>query len=107
MASKSVVSVKLFSATISRAQIARLRLLHGTRITSSSVVEFFGVILVPLGNFHDDVGRAVGDGLAAEARLGRNSGSHIEFVEFCVGGFVAGLEALFENDVASGAGTDA
>ena len=71
------------------------------------MVEFFGVVLVPLGDFHDDVSGAVGDSLAAEAGLGRDAGSHVEFVEFGVRGFVAGLEALFENDVARGAGTNA
>jgi hypothetical protein len=34
---------------------------------TDSVIEFLGVVLVPVGNFDDDVGGAVGDGLAAEA----------------------------------------
>src|SRR5271167_2983496 len=73
----------------------------------SSVIGFFGVIFVPLGDFHDDVGGAVGDGLAAETRFLRDAWGHVEFVEFGVGGFVAGLEALLDDDVAGGAGADA
>src|SRR5277367_540912 len=71
------------------------------------VISFFRVIFVPVGNFDDDVGGAIGNGLAAEARLWRDAGSHVQFVEFGVGGFVAGFEALLDDDVARGAGADA
>src|SRR6267378_2123038 len=73
----------------------------------SSVIQFLGVIFVPIGNFHDDVCSAVGDGLAAEARLRRDAGGFVEFVKFGVGGFVAGLEAFAHDDVARRAGTNA
>ena len=73
----------------------------------NSVIGFFGVVFVPLGDFYDDVGGAVGNGLAAEARFLRDARGHVEFVEFGVGGFVAGLEALLDDDVAGGAGADA
>ena len=71
------------------------------------MVEFLGVIFVPVGNFDDDVGSAVGNGLAAEARLRRDAGSFIELVELGVGGFVAGFEAFAHDDVARGASADA
>jgi len=64
------------------------------------VIEFLGVVLVPIGNFHNDVRCAIGDGLAAEARLWRDAGGFVEFVQFGVGGFVAGLQALMNDDVA-------
>ena len=71
------------------------------------VVGFLGVVFVPLGDFYDDVGGAVGDGLAAQAGLGSDAGGFVELVEFGVGGFVAGFEALLDHDVAGGAGADA
>ena len=71
------------------------------------MIEFLGVVFVPVGDFDDDVGGAVGDGLAAEAGLGGDAGSFVEFVEFGVGGFVAGFKALPDDDVAGGAGADA
>src|SRR6266446_1477870 len=71
------------------------------------MIEFLGVIFVPVGDFYDDVGGAVGDGLAAEAGFGRDAGSFVEFVEFGVGGFVAGFEAFPHDDVARRAGADA
>src|SRR5260370_1932717 len=71
--------------------------------TTESVVEFLGVILVPVGDFDDDVGGAVGHGLAAEARLRGDAGSLIELVAFGVGGFVARLQALLHDDVPGGA----
>jgi hypothetical protein len=71
------------------------------------VVCFFGVVFVPLGDFDNDVGGAVGDGLAAEPGFLGDARGHVEFVELGVGGFVAGLEALLNDDVAGGAGADA
>ncbi len=55
------------------------------------MIQFFGVVFVPVGDFDDDVGGAVGNGLAAEAGLWGDAGGFVEFVEFGVGGFVAGL----------------
>src|SRR6266850_738176 len=75
--------------------------------TTELMVELLGVILVPIGNLHDDVGGAVGDGLAAEARLRGDARSFVQFVELGVGGLVAGLEALAHDDVARGAGANA
>src|SRR4029077_13643178 len=66
-----------------------------------------GVVFVPVGDFNDDVGGAIGHGLAAEARFRRDAGGLVEFVEFGVGGFVAGFEPLLHDDVASGAGANA
>src|SRR3989475_2690071 len=71
------------------------------------MVEFLGVILVPIGNFNDDVGGAVGNGLAAEARLRGDTGSFVQLVELGVGGFVAGFETFPQDHMARGASTDA
>src|SRR5450755_1671771 len=70
------------------------------------VIQFFGVVLVPFRNFYHDVRGSVGNCLAAEARFLRDARSHIQFVKFGVGGFVAGFEALSHDDVAGGAGAD-
>src|SRR5882724_11374983 len=75
--------------------------------TTKLMIEFLGVIFVPIGNFHHDVGGAVGDGLAAEARLRGDAGGFVEFIELGVGGLVAGLEAFAHDDVARGAGANA
>src|SRR5437879_1214005 len=75
--------------------------------TTASVIEFLGVVLVPIRDFHNDVGGAIGNGLAAEARLWRDAGSFVELVQFGVGSFVARLQALMNNDVAGRAGADA
>src|SRR5713226_7430832 len=64
----------------------------------------FGVVFVPFGNLDDHVGRAIGDALAAQARLGRDSRGFVELIVFGVGGFVAGLQPLMHDDVAGGAG---
>src|SRR5713101_1025196 len=72
----------------------------------SLVVQFLGIILVPLGNLDDDVGRAVGNGLAAETRFGRNAGCLVEFIQFRIGGFIAGLEAFPDDEVARRAGAN-
>src|SRR6266852_623022 len=75
--------------------------------TTELVIEFLGVVFVPFGDFNDDVGGAVGNCLAAEARFRGDAGSFVEFVEFGVGGFVTGFEAFSHDDVASGTGADA
>src|SRR5712664_1291306 len=82
---------------------------HGLNLPAGQnlMIEFLGVVFVPVGDFDDDVGGAVGDGLAAEARLGGDARGFVELVEFGVGGFVAGFEALVNDDVAGGAGADA
>ncbi len=71
------------------------------------MIEFLGVVFVPFGDFNDDVRGAVGHGLAAQARLRGDAGGFVEFVEFGVGGFVAGFEAFSHDDVARRAGADA
>src|SRR5439155_4588774 len=71
------------------------------------MVEFLGVVFVPVGNFDDDVGGAVGNGLAAEARLRRDAGGFVQLVELGVGGFVAGFESFAHDDMARRAGADA
>src|SRR5712692_5062984 len=73
----------------------------------SSVIEFLGVVLVPIGNFHNDVRGAVGNGLAAEARLWRDARGFVELVEFGVSGLVARFKPLMNDDVARRAGADA
>jgi hypothetical protein len=73
----------------------------------NSVIGFFGVVFVPLGDLYDDIGGTVGHGLAAEPRFLRNAWSHVEFVEFGVSGVVAGFEALLDDDVAGGSGAHA
>src|SRR5437016_9386150 len=71
------------------------------------MIEFLGVIFVPVGDFDNDVGSAVGNGLAAEARPRRDAGGFVQLVELGVGGFVAGFEAFAHDDMARRAGADA
>src|SRR6267142_656147 len=89
------------------AEIAEKRWRDKPAATTELVIEFLGVIFVPVGNFDDDVGGAVGDGLAAEARLRGDAGRFVQFVELGVGGLVAGLEAFAHDDVARRAGANA
>src|SRR6202158_3676298 len=72
-----------------------------------SVVQFLGVVFVPLGNFDDDVGGAVGHGLATEAGFRRDARRFVQLVELGVGSFVAGFEAFPHDEVAGPAGADA
>src|SRR6516225_2099505 len=65
------------------------------------VVCFFRVILVPVGNFHDDVRRAIGHRLAAKARLWRNARRFVELVKLGVGRFVTGLKSLAHDHMAN------
>jgi hypothetical protein len=74
---------------------------------TSLVIGFLRVIFVPLRNFDDDVGGAVGNRLAAEARLRGDAGSFVKLVQLGVSGFVAGLQAFVNNDVTGGASADA
>src|SRR6266704_3752639 len=75
--------------------------------TTESVIEFLGVVFVPLGNLDDDVGGTVRNGLAAKPRFRRDSGSFVEFIEFGIGGFVARLQALPHDDVTRRASANA
>jgi len=70
------------------------------------VIEFLGVILIPIGNSTTMSVGAVGDRLAAEARLRRDAGRFVEFIEL---GVVASLQdsSFAHDDVARGAGADA
>src|SRR5260221_3806988 len=77
------------------------------RSLATLVVQFLGVIFIPMRNFDDDVGGAVGNGLAAQAGLRRDSWRFIEFIEFGVSGFVARFQAFFDHHVAGGAGANA
>src|SRR5271156_6122736 len=65
-----------------------------SRRTPKLVIEFFGVIFIPLGNFHHDIRRTVGYGLAAEAGLWRNAWGHIQFIQLRIRRFVAGFQTL-------------
>src|SRR5271165_3054450 len=69
------------------------------------MIELASVVLVPLGNFDNDIRRAIRHGLAAEARFRRNPRSLIKFVELRVGRFIARFQAFFDHHVASRAGT--
>src|SRR5882672_519999 len=87
--------------------IAKERWRDKPAATTELMIEFLGVILVPVGNFDDDVGGAVGDGLAAEARLRRDARGFVEFVELGIGGLVTGFEAFAHDDVARRASANA
>src|SRR5882762_835175 len=63
------------------------------------MISFLGVILVPVGNFHDDVRSAVRNRLAAQARFWRDSRRFVEFIEFGAGRFVAGLKPFPHDHV--------
>src|SRR5579859_7493064 len=71
------------------------------------MIQFFRVVLIPLGDFDNDIRGAVWHRLATEARLRRNAWRFVEFVELRVGRFVAGFEAFANDDVAGRAGADA
>src|SRR5437762_11275384 len=71
----------------------------GMFVSELLVIQFFSVVLVPLGNFHNDIRRAVGNRLATEARLRRDARRFVEFVEFGVRRFVARFEALANDNV--------
>src|SRR5271169_2684401 len=79
--------------------------LGGMGTPCESMIEFASVVLIPVGNFDNNSGRAIRHGLAAQARFRRNPGSLIEFVELRVGRFVARFQSLFHHHVASRAGT--
>src|ERR1700726_3215695 len=72
-----------------------------------SVLCFLRVILIPLGNFYNDIFCAVGNALAAQARFWSDAGGFVELIEFGIGGFVAGFETLVNDYVAGGAGANA
>src|ERR1043166_2404181 len=77
----------------------------GSQLTElASVIGFFGVILVPVGNFYDDVRRSVGNRLAAEARLWGYPRRLVQFVQFGIGRLVARFQSFFHDDVARRAG---
>src|SRR5208282_1170375 len=67
------------------------------------VFGFLRVVLVPLGDFDDEILRAVRHALAAEARLRGYAGRFVELVQLSVRRFVAGVEALMNDHVARGA----
>src|SRR6267154_127457 len=71
------------------------------------MIKFFGVILVPLGNFHNDVCGAIGYGLATQSRFRRDARRFIEFVELRIGGLIAGFQAFPHDHVAGRAGAHA
>src|SRR6266478_3288004 len=117
-ANPMAISSKLSQPNVGGISTPEKDLTQGTKIaekrwrdkpagTTELMIEFLGVVFVPIGNFHDDVGGAVGDGLAAEARLRSDAGGFVEFVELGVGGLVAGLQAFAHDDVARGAGANA
>src|SRR5689334_24575807 len=68
------------------------------------VIRFLRIVLVPVGNFDNDVRRAIGHGLAAEARLRRDPRRLVQLIKLGVGGFVAGLKTLLNDHVARRAG---
>src|SRR5207245_5272827 len=68
--------------------------------TTASVIEFLGVVLVPIRDFHNDVGGSIGNGVAAEVLLWRDAGSFVELVQSAAGASVARLTAQITNDLA-------
>src|SRR5258708_13293952 len=103
------VSAMAMSSKLSQSNVCGIdSSLDGTpRSLGTLVVQFLGVIFIPMRNFDDDVGGAVGHGLAAQARLRSDSRRFIEFIEFGVSGFVARLQPFFDHHVAGGAGANA
>src|SRR5271165_6087873 len=57
-----------------------------------SVVQFLGIILVPLGYLDDDVRRPVRHRLATQSRLRCDPRSFVQLIQFRVRGFVARLQ---------------
>ena len=61
-------------------------------------------ILVPGGNFDDDVHCAVRDALAAQSGLQRNVRGFIKLIEFVIGRVVTGFKTFFDFNVAGRTG---
>src|ERR1700730_1111310 len=72
------VSAMAISSVLSQSKVAGMLLLRSQRLATKagqkrkrvknpSVIGFLRVILVPLGNLHNDIGGAVGNRLTAEA----------------------------------------
>jgi len=72
-----------------------------TRGNPYLMIHFLSVIFIPVRDFDHDVSRAVWHGLAAQARLRRNPGRFVQFIELRIGRFVAGFQTFFHDDVAS------
>src|SRR5260370_9838732 len=75
-------------------KIEKKRLRDKPAAKTESMIEFLGVILVPIGNFDDDVGGAIRHGLATEARLRRDAGVFIKLSELCLCVFTEGFYAF-------------
>src|SRR5215472_13443256 len=71
------------------------------------VVCFLRVILIPVGNLHNNIRRTIRHGLATETRLRRYPRRFIQLIEFRISGFVAGFKTLLNDHVARRAGTHA
>src|SRR5215472_3269922 len=63
-------------------------------VTLPSVIRFFRVVFVPVGNLYHDIRRPVRDRLAAQPRLRRDARRFVQLIEFRIRGFVARFEAL-------------
>ncbi len=68
---------------------------------------FFDQILIPGRNLDNHIGRSIGDTLTGETGLERDTRGLFQLIILLVCGLVAGLQALFHDDMAGGAGTDA
>jgi len=65
---------------------------------------FGGVVAIPLGDFDYVIAGLGDDGLATKTGVQLLVGGHIEAVEFVVFGFAYAIFAVFDPDVAGGAG---
>src|SRR6266852_3989527 len=69
------------SGYLSVSAIAMSSVLSQSKVAGMSVIQLLRVVFVPFRNFHDDIGGAVRNCLAAKALLRRDSRRFVNFIE--------------------------
>ena len=76
-----------------------LAMTAGEGVLAVDLVPFLDQVFIPFGDFDDEVGGAVGNGLAGQAGLQRNRGGFVQLVQFVVRGLAARIQSLFHDNV--------
>jgi hypothetical protein len=61
---------------------------------------FFHQIFIPFRHFNGQILFTIGDALAGQSGLQAESRGFIELIVFVISGFIAGSQALFDDDMA-------